>query len=168
MVNPHILHHHTLGPNTLEGVCKLQPEHDGCDEQHWMIILGALLIQGRDPAVLFEATDQALHLGARPVDDPIKGPRAALVPFAGHDAADPMLPQVTPDRPNAVGLIARRAPRAPFGPSAPWPLDCTLIQQAHHQRGLMPLPRGQGPGEGFPVALGPPMDCGAEAALTAA
>ena len=133
-----------------------------------MIVLGTLLIPGRNPAVLFEAIDQALHLVAQPVDGPSKGPRAALVPFAGNGEADPMPPQVTPDRPTAIGLIAHQAPRAPFGPAAPWPFDRTLLQQEHHQRGLMPLPWGQEPGEGFPVALGPQMDFGAEAALTTA
>ena len=81
-----------------------------------MIVLGTLLIPGRNPAVLFEAIDQALHLVAQPVDGPSKGPRAALVPFAGNGEADPMPPHVTPDRPTAIGLIAHQAPRAPFGP----------------------------------------------------
>jgi hypothetical protein len=149
-------------------VCKLQPEHDGCNEQHRMIVLGALLIPGRNPAILFEAIDQALHLVAQPVDSPIKRPRAALIPFAGNGEADPMLPQVTPDRPTAVGLIAHQAPRAPFGPATTGPFDRPLLQQAHQQRGLMPLPWGQEPGEGVPVALGPQMDVGAEAPLAAA
>jgi hypothetical protein len=84
--------------------------------------------------------------------------------LARDGAADPVLPQVLAIRPTAVPLIANEPARTSFGPSGAWPLNCTLLQQGYQQRGLMPLPRRQEPGEGLAVALGPEMDFGAEAA----
>ena len=133
-----------------------------------MVILGALLIAGGNPPKLLEPVDQAFHLAAQSINGPIKRPCALLVPFARNRQADTMPAQVAPNRPTAVGLIAHQAPRAAFGPAAPWPFDRALFQQGHQQRGFMPLPRRQEPGEGLAVALGPQMDFGAEATLAAA
>jgi hypothetical protein len=133
-----------------------------------MVILGALLIAGGHPPKLLEPVDQAFHLAAQPIHGSIKRPRAVLVPFARKRQADAMPAQVAPNRPTAVGLIAHQAPRAACGPAAPWPFDRALGQQGHQQRGFLPLPRRQEPGEGLAVALGPQRDCGAEATLAAA
>jgi hypothetical protein len=133
-----------------------------------MVILGTLLIAGGNPPKLLEPVNQAFHLAAQPINGPIKGPRAVLIPFARNRQADAMPAQVAPNCPTAVGLIADQAPRAAFGPAAPGPFDRPLFQQGHQQRGFMPLPRRQEPGEGLAVALGPQMDFGAEAALAAA
>jgi hypothetical protein len=133
-----------------------------------MVLRGTLLIAGGKPPKRLEPVDYACHLAAQPLHGPSKGPRAALVPFARHRQADAMSAHVAPKPPTAGGLIAHQAPRAAFGPAAPGPCDRALRQPGHHQRGFMPLPRRQEPGEGLAVALGPPMAFGAAAALAAA
>jgi hypothetical protein len=149
-------------------VCKLQPEHNRCDEQHRMIVLGSLFIAGGNAPKLLEPIDQPLHLIAQSVDGTIKRSRAVFTALARDGAANPVLPQVLAVRQTTVPLIPDQPVRASFGPPGSWPLNRALLQQGHQQRSLMPLSRRQEPREGLALALGPQMDFGAEAALAAA
>jgi hypothetical protein len=78
-----------------------------------------------------------------------------------------MLPQVLPDRPTAITLIADQPCWASLG--APWPMAFhrSLRHKGHKEGCLMVLSGGQQKSHGLAVALGAEMDVGAEASLAA-
>jgi hypothetical protein len=79
-----------------------------------------------------------------------------------------MAPQIPAAGPTTTALVAHEPPRTPFGAPHALALDGPLLQQGRKDDGLMPLPRAQEKGDGLAVPLGPQVDFGAEAALTAA
>ena len=132
-----------------------------------MVVGSPLFIPGRNPPTLFEAIDQPLDLTPQPVQGPIKRPRPLLMAFPGNGAAGPMTPQILPNGPTALALIADEPPGPPLGATGATTFDCTLFHQGYKHGGLMPLAWGEQPGQRLAIALGPQMACGTEAALAA-
>jgi hypothetical protein len=133
------------------------------------LVVGApFFIAGGEAPELFQAVDEPFDFMALPIQGAIKGACSTLTAFTGNRDADPMAPQVLPDRPTAVGLIAHQAVRAALGPAAARSLDRPRLQQGHHQGCLMALTSRQQQCHRLSVALGAQMNLGAEAALTAA
>jgi hypothetical protein len=132
-----------------------------------MVVGSPLFIPGRDPPTLFEAVDQPLDLTPQPVQGPIKRPRPLLIAFPGNGDAGPITPQVLPNGPTAIALIADEPPGAPLGATRATTFDRASFHQGYKHGGLMPLARSEQPGQGLATALGPQMDFGTEAALAA-
>jgi hypothetical protein len=130
-----------------------------------MIVHGPLFIACRDAATLFEPIDQPLDLVALTVERTVKRPGPPLITLARNRDPDPMPPQVLPDRPATIALIADQPAGASLGASPVRTLDRALRHQWLEHHRFMPLTRRQEPRERLPVALSPEMNFGAEAAL---
>jgi hypothetical protein len=132
-----------------------------------MVVGSSFFIPGCNPPTLFEAIDQSLDLTPQPIQGSIKWPRSLLIAFPRNRHADPMPPQVLPNCPTAIALVADEPTRAPLRATWATTFDLTLFHQRDKHGSLMPLPWGEQPGQGLAIALGPQMDFGTEAALTA-
>ena len=133
-----------------------------------MIVLCSFFIPRRQSPKLFEAVDQPLDPVALAVNCPIKWASTALVRFMGNRDADAAPPQVRPDLPTAVALIADQTlgmqPRSP----ASGPLDRPLLHQRLKRRCFMPLARREHNRYRLAGTVASKMDFGAEPALAAA
>ncbi len=125
------------------------------------------IARGQAPPLL-EPIDQPLHLVPFSVDRAVEWPATALVGLAGDRDADAASPQVRPDLPAAVALVAHDPLRTQAGPPAARPLDRPLRHELREGGRLMALARGEHEGDGLAVALAANVDLGAEAALAPA
>src|SRR3954469_19237367 len=91
-----------------------EPEADHADGQHGAIVDPALLVAGRDPAVLLQAVDQPLDPVPEPVRLAVEAGPAALALLGRDDRRDAATPELPPGLRTAVGLVARHPP----GPQA--------------------------------------------------
>jgi hypothetical protein len=132
-----------------------------------MVVGSPFFIPGRNPPTLFEPIDQPLDRTAQAVQVPSKRPRSLLIAFPRNRDADAMPPQVLPNSPTAVALVADESPGAPLGATWTTTFDRALFHHRDKHGGLMPLACGEQPGQGLAIALGPQMDFGTEAALAA-
>jgi hypothetical protein len=132
-----------------------------------MVVGSPFFIPGRNPPTLFEPINQPLDLAPQPIQGPIKRPRPLLIAFPGNGGADAMPPQVLPDSPTAIALVADESLGAPPGATWATTFDRTLFHQGDKRGGLMPLAWGEQPGQGLAIALGPQMDFGTETTLAA-
>ncbi len=132
-----------------------------------MIVLRPFFIPRRQPPKLFEAVDQPLDPVALAVECPIKWASTTLVRFMRNGDADAASPQIRPDFPTAVALIANQPlgvqPRSPASGS----LDPSLLHQRLKRRRFMPLAWREHNGQGLAVAVAAQMDLGAEPPLAA-
>jgi hypothetical protein len=165
---PHTEHPQELtSPTKLGRVCKLQPAYDRGQVQHRQIGRSPLLIARGNPSELFEAINQTLDFMSLPIEAAVKWSGAMLTAFAGNRQADAVSPQVSSNRPAALGLIADEPFRTPLGAARPATCHGALGQQGDQDERLMTLPRREDEGHGLALALGPAMDCGTKAALAA-
>jgi hypothetical protein len=132
-----------------------------------MIVLRSFLIPRRQPPELLEAVDQALDPVALAIQRPIERARAPLVDLTRDRHADAAPPQIRPDLPAAVALVADDTPRTQLGPTASCPLDGALFHQLLKHRRFMALAGRQDNRYRLAVAVGAEMDLGAEPALAA-
>ena len=109
-----------------------------------------------------------LHLVAFSVDRPVERPRGSLVCPARDRDADAPPPQVRPDLPAAVALVAHDALRPQPRTPPPRSFDRPLLHQLREGGRLMALTRREDEGYGLAIALDADMDFGAEAALAPA
>jgi hypothetical protein len=132
-----------------------------------MVVGSAFFIPGCNPPTLFEAIDQSRDLTPQSVQGSSKWPRSRLMAVPRHRHAAPMPPPVLPNRPTAIALVADEPTGAPLRATWATPFDLTLCHHRDKHGRLMPLPGGEQPGQRLALALGPQMDVGTEAALTA-
>jgi hypothetical protein len=155
------------GP-VLGRVCKSEPEHNGGQANHGIVIGSPLFIAGRHAPTLCEAVDHTLDSTPQAVEGSIERAAAALIHFARNGGPNPMPAQILPDHPAAIAFIADEAARAPFGSTRPRPFDRAWRHQRREHRRFMALARRQEPRQGLALAFGAAMDLGAEAALPTA
>src|SRR3954447_25184890 len=121
-----------------------EPEADHADGQHGAIVDPALLVAGRDPAVLLRAVDQPLDPVPEPVRLAVEAGPAAVALLGRDDRRDAAPPELPPGLRAAVGLVPRRPPRAQAR-SAPAPAPDRARVEHPPQR---PLLRPRVPGWG--------------------
>src|SRR5688572_19594080 len=89
---------------------------------------GALVVAGRQAAVLFAAIDQPLDLVAPPIEGAVEGASAVLRAQAGNGVADTPLPAVGPVPPAGIALVAHHPSGTQAGPSPASTAHCPLLQ----------------------------------------
>ena len=133
-----------------------------------MLVRGSLCIAGGQAPTRLEPLEPPLHRSAPSGQGASPRARAGCAALARDGATAPGLPPVLAGRPPAVPLLADPPAWAPCGPPGSWPLTRARLPQGDQERRLLPRSWRQEPAAGRAVALGPPVDGGAEAAPAAA
>src|SRR5215211_8564106 len=111
---------------------------------------GEFVVAGGDGPELLAAVDQPLDAFPFPVGGAVEAHAAArLVAQARDHRADPAPPQVAPDLPSGVALVARH-PRRPDADPAARPPHRAALQQRLDPGRLLALAAGQHPRDGLP------------------
>src|SRR3954447_6268724 len=145
-----------------------EPEADHADGQHGAIVDPALLVAGRDPAVLLQAVDQPLDPVPEPVRLAVEAGPAALALLGRDDRRDAAPPELPPGLRAAVGLVARHPPRAQARPAPALAPDRARVEHRLQRHLLVPLAARKDDSDRPATALSPQVDLGREAASGAA
>jgi hypothetical protein len=124
-------------------------------------------IPRRKTPPLLEPIDQPLHAVPFAVDRAGERPGAPFVGLPRDREPDAAPPQVRPDLPAAVALVAHQPLGPPSWTPTPWPFDRPLLHQLLKGRRLMALAGREHEGYRLAGALTTQMDLGAEPALAA-
>ena len=146
----------------------LQPELNRRDREHGEIVDRTFLIARGDATRLFQPIDQAFHAVAGAVDRAVKAPRSSLVPFPRDGVPNMAPPQVLPNGPATLALVAHDAAWPAARVTTPDAFDRALLHQLLEDDGFVPLARRQDKGDRLAAAFGTHVNFGAEAALAAA
>jgi hypothetical protein len=163
-------------PSGGRSVSGVQPDDNGCQNQHGAIIERAFLVTRRQPTPLFEPIDAALHHVAPRVDERsedqratwVSGPLRSLVASLWDGVLDLPLPQQAPTAQIAVALVSDEAIWAGAWSSTStdaW--DTNAVQDGLPLRAVMPLSWGDDNGEGSPAAVTGAMELGRQPSTAA-
>src|SRR4051794_33656060 len=107
----------------------MDPEHSERNKPEGAVALGALVVAGRQAAVLLAAIDQPLDPVALPVHGAVEGPAAPLVAQAGESVTNAPPPTVAAPSPPGIRLVADHPLGAYARPAAAPAAHGALLQQ---------------------------------------
>jgi hypothetical protein len=146
----------------------LQPELNRRDREHGQIVDRTFLIARGDATRLFQPIDQAFHAVAGAIDRAVKATRSSLVPFPRDGVPNMSTPQVLPNGPATIALVANDASWPAARLTTPDAFERALFHELLEDDRFVTLASSQDKGNWLATAFGTNVNFGAEAAFAAA